>query len=559
MVGSTLNFETLFEALPGLFLVLTPQSVIVAASDAYLRATKTDRAVIVGRNIFEVFPDNPADKAATGVRNLEYSLRTVLETRASHTMAVQKYDIPIAGGSGFEERYWSPINSPVVVDEKVTHIIHRVEDVTDFVRLKLAALRNETPISAAGATMEADVFQRAKEVAEANAELRVANAMARQRAEERRLYLAAIVESSSDAIIATDLDGNITSWNRTAEHMFGYTAHEMIGGPALFIPSERLHEELSFVDRLKRGESIQHFETERRKKDGNLICVELTISPIRDSQGRVIGASKTLRDITERKLTENALAKANEEIRRRSSELEKTVSDRTKELKATVNELEAFCYSLSHDMRAPLRAIQSYNQIVINDNRARISSESIKFLERSISAAGRLDRLIQEVLVYTRLSSQVITPSDIDVGALVREIISERQEFQAPEADVAFVGPSATVEAHDASLAQCIGNLLQNAVKFVDKGKQPVVRVRVERRGAFIRIWVEDNGIGIDEVAQRRLFAMFQRLHSPEEYDGIGIGLSIARKATERMGGKIGVQSTPKQGSKFWIDLPLAR
>jgi PAS domain S-box-containing protein len=564
MKASALDFRKLFEQAPSLFLVLTPDWTIVAASDAYLAATMTTREAVVGRGVFEVFPDNPGDPAATGVKNLKDSLETALKTKRPHTMAIQKYDIrrTDAEGGGFEERFWSPVNSPVLDSAgAVAHIIHRVEDVTDFVRLSAAAVRQSAtspepdPLSG----VRTDVFLRAQEIAKANSQLRADQAASLRRSEEDRLYLSAIVEHSNDAIVGKNLEGVITSWNRAAEDIFGYGAGEAIGkAVSFFIPSHLIDDESFILERIKAGQPVQHFETERLRKDGATVYVSLTASPIKDAAGTVIGASQIFRDITRQRQMVEALKEARAQLETRTQELEKTVADRTAQLNATVKELEAFCYSLSHDMRAPLRAIQSYGQLVLEDTAGLMPPESAARLERIVSAAGRLDRLIQEVLVYTRLSKQEITPTTIDVASMVREIISERPEFQEPAADVQYVGGSARVIAHDASFAQCVGNLLQNAVKFVRRGEKPVVRIRTDDRGDAVRIWIEDNGIGIDEVGQRRLFQMFQRLQGPNEYEGTGIGLSIVRKATERMGGSVGIQSESGHGSRFWLQLPKA-
>jgi hypothetical protein len=171
----------LFESAPGLYLVLTPDFKIVAASGAYLRATMTRREDVLGRGIFEVFPDNPDDPTATGVRNLGASLDNVLRLRAADAMAVQKYDIrrPEAEGSGFEERYWSPVNSPVLgPGGEVAYVIHRVEDVTEFVRLKQRDIEQEKltqELRSRGEQMEGEIFLRAQEIQEANRKLREAN------------------------------------------------------------------------------------------------------------------------------------------------------------------------------------------------------------------------------------------------------------------------------------------------------------------------------------------------------------------------------------------------
>src|ERR1043166_5087743 len=186
------DFRALFESAPGLYLVLTPDLTIVAVSDAYLRATMTKRREILGRGIFDVFPDNPDDHYATGVRNLRTSLQRVIQDKTPDTMAVQKYDIrkPESEGGGFEERFWSPVNSPIFGSDKgVLYIIHRVEDVTEFVRLKQQTLEHEKlaeELRSRAGQMEAEVYQRAAEVQEANRRLEGANQALLRELSERK-------------------------------------------------------------------------------------------------------------------------------------------------------------------------------------------------------------------------------------------------------------------------------------------------------------------------------------------------------------------------------------
>ncbi|HYE77138.1 MAG TPA: histidine kinase dimerization/phospho-acceptor domain-containing protein, partial [bacterium] len=206
----TPDFRALFEAAPGSYLVLSPDFTIIAVSDAYLRDTMTRREEILGRGLFEVFPDNPEDPAATGVRNLSASLQRVLELRRPDTMAVQKYDIrrPDADGGGFEERYWSPVNCPVCdEDGRVKYIIHRVEDVTEFVRLK-----------AQGTEQEAEILRRSLELRDANEELRDANAAKNdflsRMSHELRTPLAAI-SGFSELLTLADLPEDKREWAAT--------------------------------------------------------------------------------------------------------------------------------------------------------------------------------------------------------------------------------------------------------------------------------------------------------------------------------------------------------
>ncbi len=383
---------------------------------------------------------------------------------------------------------------------------------------------------------------------------------ARRAADLTARRLAAIVENAEDAIIGKSLDGKIQSWNQGAERIFGYRAAEVIGKSIyLLIPWDREGEEREIIARLSRGERLQHFETRRVVKDGHEIDVSLSVSPVKDSSGRVIGASKILRDITAQKETEKALRESQKRLQSQAEELERAVAARTEQLQATVAELEAFCYSLSHDMRAPLRAIQSYTQIVLDENCANLGSEGADFLKRVIRAAERVDRLIQDVLAYTRLSRHEIVLQPVDIERLITDIIQERPEFQSPKADIQIEGSLPLVLGHGVSLTQCVTNLLDNAVKFVAPGVRPNVRICSDAVDGQARLWFVDNGIGIDREAQRRLFEMFQRVHNnSQEYEGTGIGLAIVRKAVERMSGQVGVESEPGKGSRFWLQLQKA-
>jgi PAS domain S-box-containing protein len=374
--------------------------------------------------------------------------------------------------------------------------------------------------------------------------------------EERRAQLAAqrliaIIEGSDDAIIGKNLQGIVTSWNPGAQRLFGYTESEMVGQSILqLLPPERRNEEQQILARLQRGERVEHFETQRMRKDGSLIEVSLTISPIRDIDGHIIGASKIARDIT-------ALRAAQQKLRDHARELEVKVRERTAKLQETVAELESFSYSLSHDMRAPIRAIHSFTEIVLADYGHKIP-EAVPYLQKVINAAGRMDRLIQDVLAFARVSRTEVTLAPVNVDKLVREVIQERPELQPPHANVAIKGTLPTVMGHDASLTQCLTNLLHNAVKFVSPGVVPQVEVFAENTGGRVRLCVRDNGIGIDQRGRERLFAIFQRLTTSQIYQGTGVGLAIVRKAAERMHGTVGVESTPGQGSTFWVELPQA-
>jgi len=226
------DYRALFEAAPGLFLVLLPDLTIVAVSDAYLAATMTKRGEIVGRGLFEVFPDNPDDPGATGVNNLRASLDRVRSSLVSDAMAVQKYDIrrPDAEGGGFEERFWSPVNSPVLgPDGKLAYVIHRVEDVTEFVRLKHLETEQQRltdELRERTTEMEAEVYRRAREISASNRQLHRANTELRR--SER--FLDSIIENLPDMVFVKDAESlRFVRFNRAGEELLGHTRDELIG------------------------------------------------------------------------------------------------------------------------------------------------------------------------------------------------------------------------------------------------------------------------------------------------------------------------------------------
>jgi PAS domain S-box-containing protein len=372
--------------------------------------------------------------------------------------------------------------------------------------------------------------------------------------DEAARLLAAVVESSDDAILSLSPEGTIITWNASAERQFGYRAEEMLGENIMrLIPADRHGEEEELMARLRRGERVEHFETKRLTKAGTELDVSLTVSPILDAGGAVAGISKISRDISERKRTEAELAEARASLSARAEELERTVAERTAQLTASVAELEAFSYSLSHDMRAPLRAINTLTHVIVEDYGSSLSPEVLDLLNRVLGAAMRMDRLMQDVLAFSRISRQPIEIRWVDTDKLVRELIRDRPEFHTTGAEILVEGHLLPVMGNEPSLNQCLTNLIGNAIKFVGSGVKPQVRICSEPHGAMVRLYVEDNGIGIEPRAHAKVFEIFQRLHSG--YEGTGIGLAIVKKGAERMGGSVGVQSEPGKGSRFWIEL----
>lgn len=237
-------------------------------------------------------------------------------------------------------------------------------------------------------------------------------------------------------------------------------------------------------------------------------------------------------------------------------QLEKQVSERTAALQRLVSDLEAFSYTLVHDMRAPLRSISSFAELIAVDHASQLDGDGRTYLERIRKAAARMDRLIAAIMNYSQLARTKPELRSVDLHHLVQEIIESDPGFHAAKADIGIVGVLPLVCGNEALLSQCFSNLLHNAIKFVAPGVKPRIQISAHLAGEIARIDVTDNGIGIAPDAAERVFEPFRREHPG--YDGTGIGLAIVRKVVERMGGRVGIVSAVGQGSRFWIELKLA-
>lgn len=263
----------------------------------------------------------------------------------------------------------------------------------------------------------------------------------------------------------------------------------------------------------------------------------------------------------ERQRADDALQKARQELEHYAEELERRVADRTAKLSETVGELEAFSYSVAHDMRAPLRAMQGYAAFVIEDYGGKLDPEAVKALKKISTSAIRLDRLIQDVLNYSKIVRGDFDLYPVDVDQLVREVIDSFHDWHPPKAEVLIEGKLPVVIGNDAFLTQCVTNLVGNGLKFVEPGKRPrvVISARNGDGDGQTQIRFQDSGIGIDEKDQERIFRIFERVNPLTEFEGTGIGLAIVRKAAERMGGAVGLESAPGRGSVFSIKLKKAQ
>lgn len=250
-----------------------------------------------------------------------------------------------------------------------------------------------------------------------------------------------------------------------------------------------------------------------------------------------------------------ALQEANEVLRQEVITRKKA----EEALKESNDELEAFSYSVSHDLRAPVRAMQGFARVLMEDYGEKLDDAARDYLDRIVSGACRMDNLIQDLLVYSRLGHTELSLGPISLKQLINEIVRQiAPEIESRHAEVFVSDDLPEVVANKMALGQALENLITNGMKFMPDGQTPKVRIEAQTIGRLVRLWIIDNGIGIPEEHHSRIFRVFERLHTAETYPGTGIGLAIVRKGVERMNGRVGLESSPGQGSRFWIELPAA-
>lgn len=521
--------------------------------------------------------------------------------------------------------------------------------------------------------LESRVRARTEDIERANREL-TAEINERKRTEETLIQLSSIVESSTDAIVSTDLNSNIISWNKAAERLHGYAAREVTGKSILLLfPPEREDEESRIMERIRRGETVEHYETVRIKKDGGLTEMSLTVSPIKNAAGEIVGASKIARDITERKRAEAALEEAakreramidnaldvictvdgegrfasinpacfkvwgyqpeeligrkyidlvapedvpktndaaasimsgepltNFENRYRHkngtlvstmwtsywSESERlmfavahdnTERKRAEEelknfaarLERSNTELQDFASVASHDLQEPLRKVQAFGDRLKAKCGNQLDADGRDYLERMQNAAGRMQTLINDLLTFSRVTTQARPFVPVDLGTIANEVLSDLETRVETTGGTIEIGELATIDADPMQMRQLLQNLIGNALKFNRPGVPPMVKIngRVCRNfgadgdetaaNATYCLTIEDNGIGFEQKYTDRIFKIFQRLHGRSEYEGTGIGLAVCRKIAERHGGDITARSVPSEGTTFTINLPI--
>jgi two-component system sensor histidine kinase VicK len=338
----------------------------------------------------------------------------------------------------------------------------------------------------------------------------------------------AIIESSDDAIISKTLEGIVTSWNDSAKRTFGYQEEEMIGESILkLIPIDRQHEETHILSRLRKGERVEHFETKRLKKDGSLIDVSLTISPVRNQQGNIIGLSKIARDITERK----------QEEQRKND----------------------FVAIVSHELKTPLTSIMGYVQLLISKARKENNEQGMNMLLKTETQAKKMTNMIQDFLNLAKMEEGKIqlSLSVFELKPLIEEIATDRQFVSDKHTIHLQLLEGLKVKADRDKIGQVLINLLSNAIKYSPKGGN--ITIGTVQHGNAVKIYVSDEGVGINVTDQKRLFERFYRINDSriKSVSGFGIGLYLVSEIVRYHKSKIIVESEENVGSTFYFELEL--
>ena len=355
-------------------------------------------------------------------------------------------------------------------------------------------------------------------------------------------HLAAIVESSDDAIISKDLNGIIQSWNPGAQRIFGYTAEEAIGQHiSMLAAPDRVDEIPNIIERISRGERVDHYQTKRRTKDGRILSISLTVSPIRDATGTIVGASKVARDVTEQERYQEALRAANDSLLRSNADLQQ------------------FAYSASHDLLEPLRMVSAYSELLQRKFGGKLGPSGDEYIGYIVSGALRMEQLLRDLRIYTQASMAGQEPAqDVDAnGALRLALQNLTTVIQNSGASITH-GPLPSVRIHEVQLEQLFQNLIANAIRYRSEAP-PQIHIASEICGDAWRFSIRDNGIGIDPQYKEQIFGIFKRLHSAADYPGTGMGLAICQRIVERAGGRIWVESELGRGSTFFFTVPTGK
>ncbi|TGK87980.1 response regulator [Leptospira bourretii] len=539
------DFHCIFQSLPDLYMLLDLDFHIIDISDAYAKATLIKRENVIGHNIFEVFPDNPNDEFADGVKQLKFSLMQVLNYKVASTMTLQKYDIRKPDEHGFEVRYWSPRNLPVLDKEgNLICIVHRVEDVTEFVHLKEQKLEKSDiteEMQEKIVKMEAEVYTRAKEVIEKNEALL-----------NSEQNLSITLSSIGDAVITTDEHGIVNRLNPVAEELTGWKEKEAIGHPVseilkLIHAQSNLEKVIPVLEVLTTGKPKRdNQDSVLIHRDGRKINISNNCTPIRNRTGKVIGSILVFRDISEEFAAKAVLEKAKE-----NAELANKAKD-------------SFLATMSHEIRTPLSALIGMLELLSETS---LNQDQKHMVKNTLDSGSSLLRILSDILDWSKIEDGKLELSlqPTSIKRLLSEVVRTYSHIASSKGlKLSFTIDENISNAHlvdPLRLSQILNNFVSNGIKFTPKGNILVSAVLLKNlsHAQQIRFSVTDTGIGLSKKDQSRLFQTYTQATADTArlYGGTGLGLAICRRLADLLDGEITIESTPNVGSTFSFILSL--
>ena len=573
-----LDFRALFEAAPGAFLVLAPdeQFTIVAVTDRYLTATSTTRAEIVGRPLFEVFPNPPDDPTATGIENLRASLERVLATKRQDEMVVQRYPIRLAGGR-WEERYWRPLNRPVLArNGAVSLLIHYVEDVTELHRLQVTEREalSDRDHAIERERLIAQLQEQTIELEAQAEELQATAAMLEERteeAEEARASAAAAEQRLRDLFEQAPVAVAVMTGPDLVYTITSPRYVEMLGGRRLLglalrdaLPELAGQEVIETVRRVL-DTGIPFSQRERmirldKDRSGTLeeYYFNVGYQPLRDASGRIYAVASTAYDVTEHVRVRQVLEHAQADGRAAREFAEQAQRDAENANRAK----SEFLAVMSHELRTPLNAIGGYAELMQLGIHGEVTREQLVALERIQRSQRHLLGLINGVLNYSRVEAGAVHYQVADVP--LEETLAACEALVAPQLRAKGLTltngdcpPNAQARVDPEKLQQIVLNVLSNAVKFTEPGGRIDIACALDG-DRMMSVRISDTGRGIPPEQLERVFQPFVQVDGglTRTQDGVGLGLAISRDLARGMGGDLTVVSEPGRGSMFTLTIP---
>jgi PAS domain S-box-containing protein len=380
----------------------------------------------------------------------------------------------------------------------------------------------------------------------------------RLRAEEHaRLWQRVFAAADFGLAYINARDNTWLAVNASFARQRGYTPEELKGQPLFGVSPPEARETIQ--KRLAEVDAAGHlvYESVHQRKDGSCFPVLIEATVIRDARGQPEFRVAYALDIRE-------IVAARETLARSREELERMVRERTAQLAEANANLQNFAHTAAHDLRSPLRGIASFSQLLVAQYSQKLDETGRSMLQRVVDSAGHMSRLLDDLLEYSKITQCELLLEKVQLEAAVREALALLEcDIRARQADVSVAGPLPEVIGHSATVVMLVSNLVSNGLKFMPQGVQPRVRLWAEPKvlgepRSMVRLWVEDNGIGVAPEDQAKVFGAFQRLHGKGAYPGTGLGLAIVRKGVEQMGGRVGLESEVGKGSRFWVELRSA-